>query len=73
MENVIGIGKRFPIMGEDRLLDCFCTANETLQYEHPEVNNWTILDKATCFVSNFFAFNLQQYSFLCKMFLVIND
>ncbi|CAH0556897.1 unnamed protein product [Brassicogethes aeneus] len=55
VENVLVIGKKFPINNSGSTnftYDCSCLVNTSLQMEHPEIANWTALNKTTCIQLN---------------------
>lgn len=54
MENVLVIGKKFPIntSGSTNLsYECLCSANASIQDEYPEID-WSSINKTTCLSYN---------------------
>lgn len=53
IENVLVIGKQFPIntSGSNNLsYECACFFNDTIEKKHPEMANWTAVNKTACIV-----------------------
>ncbi|XP_045469814.1 sodium bicarbonate cotransporter 3 isoform X6 [Harmonia axyridis] len=51
VENVLMIGKQFPIntTGNTNLShECACFFNDTIELKHPEIANWTAVNKTAC-------------------------
>ncbi|KAL3283056.1 hypothetical protein HHI36_006214 [Cryptolaemus montrouzieri] len=51
VENVLAIGKQFPIntSGYTNLsYECSCVFNSTIELKHPEISNWTAVNKTAC-------------------------
>ncbi|XP_076271343.1 na[+]-driven anion exchanger 1 isoform X4 [Rhynchophorus ferrugineus] len=51
VENVLAIGKKYPINTSGSLeinFDCSCLLNDSIQVDHPEIGDWSNLNRTIC-------------------------
>lgn len=75
VENVILIGKKYPISGDLPLnsnlsLTCSCLVDETTQVNFPSISNWSELNKTSCLVSTSCSFKIREKYFIIPFPLI---